>query len=202
MIIIRDLHVDNSSDLALSTSLNDLEIAALHIDGQSIDVDALPDIIDIVDEDDDIIDEEDPIPHDLANSDDEDLVNLDIDDGKAPRKPNLWQGEQRGGQACNLPETRNLDRKAIHGINAPPYPGQMPPKQKAGVMAKIRIQFDLRPHMESDCWPQIYAGIQQHLQKIYNDKKTALKERYWVPEKDETYDLERLRRGRPRTFLR
>ncbi|GKA00292.1 hypothetical protein Tco_0672842, partial [Tanacetum coccineum] len=44
-------------------------------------VDAPPDIIDVVDEDDDIIDEEDPIPHDLADSDDEDLVNLDIDDG-------------------------------------------------------------------------------------------------------------------------
>nr|GEX54435.1 hypothetical protein [Tanacetum cinerariifolium] len=50
-------------------------------DGQSIDVDAPPDIIDIVDEDDDIIDEEDPIPHDLADSGDEDLVNLNIDDG-------------------------------------------------------------------------------------------------------------------------
>ncbi|GJS54050.1 hypothetical protein Tco_0627412 [Tanacetum coccineum] len=56
------IHVDNSSDLALSTSLNNLEIAVLHIDGQSIDVDAPPDIIDVVDEDDDIIDEEDPIP--------------------------------------------------------------------------------------------------------------------------------------------
>nr|GEX93049.1 hypothetical protein [Tanacetum cinerariifolium] len=75
------IHVDNSSDLALSTSLNDLEITALRIDGQSIDVDAPPDIINVVDEDDDIIDEEDPVPHDLADSDDEDLVNLDIDDG-------------------------------------------------------------------------------------------------------------------------
>ncbi|GJZ30325.1 reverse transcriptase domain-containing protein, partial [Tanacetum coccineum] len=28
-------------------------------------------------------------------------------------------------------------------------------------------------------------------------KKAALKERYWVPEEDGTYDLERLRRGRP-----
>ncbi|GJY42668.1 hypothetical protein Tco_0430881 [Tanacetum coccineum] len=28
-------------------------------------------------------------------------------------------------------------------------------------------------------------------------KKAALKERYWVPEEDETYDMERLRRGRP-----
>ncbi|GJY78873.1 hypothetical protein Tco_0484674 [Tanacetum coccineum] len=85
VIVVEDdsdvIHVDNSSDLALSTSFNDLEIAALHIDGQSIDVDAPPDIIDVVDEDDDIIDEEDPIPHDLADSDDEDLVNLDIDDG-------------------------------------------------------------------------------------------------------------------------
>ncbi|GJS11993.1 hypothetical protein Tco_0368789 [Tanacetum coccineum] len=62
-------------------NLNDLDFATLHIDGQSIDVDAPPDIIDVVDEDDDIIDEEDPIPHDLADSDDEDLVNLDIDDG-------------------------------------------------------------------------------------------------------------------------
>ncbi|GKF00541.1 hypothetical protein Tco_0023891, partial [Tanacetum coccineum] len=36
--------------------------------GQSIDVDAPPDIIDVVDVDDDIINEEDPIPHDLADS--------------------------------------------------------------------------------------------------------------------------------------
>nr|GEV94950.1 hypothetical protein [Tanacetum cinerariifolium] len=73
-------HVDNSSDLSLSTSLNDLEILTLHIDGQSIDVDAPPDIID-VDEDDDIIDKEDFIPHNLADSDKEDLVNLDTHDG-------------------------------------------------------------------------------------------------------------------------
>nr|GEW01194.1 hypothetical protein [Tanacetum cinerariifolium] len=58
-------------------------------------------------------------------------------------------------------------------------------------------QFDLRPHMKSDRWPQIHAAIQQHLQKLYNGKKAALKERYWVPKKDETYDVERIRRGRP-----
>nr|GFB08084.1 hypothetical protein [Tanacetum cinerariifolium] len=73
------IHFDNSSDLALSASLNDLDFATLHIDGQSTDVDAPPDIID-VDEDDDIIDDEDAIPHDLADSDDEDLVNIDKDD--------------------------------------------------------------------------------------------------------------------------
>ncbi|GKB73626.1 hypothetical protein Tco_0935038 [Tanacetum coccineum] len=267
VIVVEDdpdvIHVDKSSDLALSTSLNDLEIAALHIDGQSIDVDAPPDIIDVVDEDDDIIDEEDPIPNDLADFDDEDLVNLDIDDGvnvmsadvarghggdgggddrpppyqvptgcggclgnrgKGTRKPNL--GGRRAGRLHACQETQNLGLKSITDKSGPVlirfeindretlmplgdhaahwelplhYPSwrQMPPKWMAGVVAKIGTQFDLRPHMESDRWPQIYAGIQQHLQKIYNGKKAALKERYWVPEEDGTYDLERLRRGRP-----
>nr|GEY91183.1 hypothetical protein [Tanacetum cinerariifolium] len=82
VIVVEDdpdiIHVDNSCDLAHTITLNDLEIAALHINGQSIDVDAPPDIID-VDEDDDIIDDEDVLPHDLADSDDEDLVNVDED---------------------------------------------------------------------------------------------------------------------------
>nr|GEZ71148.1 proton-dependent oligopeptide transporter family [Tanacetum cinerariifolium] len=86
VIVVEDnpdiIHVDNSSDLALNTTLNDLEITALHINGQSINVDAPPDIID-VDEDDDIIDDEDVIPYDLADSDDEDLVNVVDDDGVA-----------------------------------------------------------------------------------------------------------------------
>ncbi|GJS21044.1 ribonuclease H-like domain, reverse transcriptase, RNA-dependent DNA polymerase [Tanacetum coccineum] len=76
-----DLKSTEAAERRPKSSLNDLEIVALHIDGQSIDVDAPPDIIDVVDEDDDIIDEKDPIPHDLADFDDEDLVNLDIDDG-------------------------------------------------------------------------------------------------------------------------
>nr|GFD27811.1 hypothetical protein [Tanacetum cinerariifolium] len=86
VIVVEDdpdiIHVDNSSDLALTTTLNDLEIPALHINGQSIDVDAPPDIIDF-DKDDDIIDDEDVLPRDLADSDDGDLVNFDDDDGVA-----------------------------------------------------------------------------------------------------------------------
>ncbi|GJS89133.1 hypothetical protein Tco_0771769 [Tanacetum coccineum] len=74
------IHFNNSSVLSLSTSLNDLDNATLHIDGQSTEVDAPPDIIDIVDEDDDIIDDEDALPYDLAYFDDEDLINVD-DDG-------------------------------------------------------------------------------------------------------------------------
>ncbi|GJW00546.1 hypothetical protein Tco_1555797, partial [Tanacetum coccineum] len=60
-------------------NLNDLDNATLHIDGQSTEVDAPPDIIDL-DENDDIIDDEDVIPHDLADFDDEYLVNVDDDD--------------------------------------------------------------------------------------------------------------------------
>nr|GEW73074.1 hypothetical protein [Tanacetum cinerariifolium] len=220
------IHVNNSSNLTLSTSLNDLEIVALHIDGQSIDVDAPTDIIHVVDEDGDIIDEEDPIPHDLADSNDEDLVNLDIDDvvnmsayvarghggdgggddRPPPYQPNL--GGKRAGRLHTRQETQNLGLKAITDKSSPisirfevddretltslgdhaahwanylrdlvrelPLHNlswrQMPQERKARV-----TQFDLRPHMESDHWPQIYTGIQQHLQNIYNGKKAAPK---------------------------
>ncbi|GJT64822.1 hypothetical protein Tco_1016302, partial [Tanacetum coccineum] len=74
---------------------------------------------------------------------------------------------------------------------------QVPPEEKAGVMARIGTQFDMRPHMESDRWPLIYAAIQQHLQKIYNGKKAALKEKHWIPGSDGTYNLERIRQSRP-----
>nr|GFA53005.1 hypothetical protein [Tanacetum cinerariifolium] len=71
VIVVEDdpdiIYFDNSSDLLLSTSLNDLDNATLHIDGQSTKVDVSPDIIDVVDED-DITDDEDAIPHDLADS--------------------------------------------------------------------------------------------------------------------------------------
>ncbi|GJY60388.1 CACTA transposable element [Tanacetum coccineum] len=125
VIVVEDdpdvIHVDNSSDLILSASLNDLEIAALHIDGQSIDVDAPPDIIDV--------------------------MSADVARG---------HGGNGGGD----------DR---------PLPHQIP----------------------TGC-----GGPYAPAKEDYNGKKAALKERYWVPEEDGTYDLERLRRGRPCTFLR
>ncbi|GKA44213.1 hypothetical protein Tco_0736937, partial [Tanacetum coccineum] len=86
VIVVEDdpdvIHFDNSSNLALFASLNDLDFMTLHIDGELTDVDAPPDIID-VDEDGDIIDDEDALPHDLADSDDEDLINVDDDDDVA-----------------------------------------------------------------------------------------------------------------------
>ncbi|GJR40881.1 hypothetical protein Tco_1216565 [Tanacetum coccineum] len=157
------IHVDNSSDLSLSTSLNDLEIAALHIDGQSIDVDAPPDIIDVI-----VM----LIRHWFTAVTWKVMI-VPLHNRYPPPVGVLLR------QQVRAPEMSNFGGREWQGL------------------ITRQTQFDLRPHMESDRWPQIYAGIQQHLQKIYNGKKAALKERYWVPEEDGTYDLERLRRGRP-----
>nr|GEU42340.1 hypothetical protein [Tanacetum cinerariifolium] len=124
------IHFDNSSDLPLSTSLNGLDNATLHIDGQSTKVDAPSDIIDL-DEDDDIIDDEDALPLDLADSEYEDLVNVDNDDdgvdmsadvarghgGKGTRKSNL--GGRKAGRLHTLQETRNLGLKKITDDKGP-----------------------------------------------------------------------------------
>nr|GEX27048.1 beta-xylosidase/alpha-L-arabinofuranosidase 2 [Tanacetum cinerariifolium] len=171
------IHFNNSSDLSLSTSLNDLDNATLHIDGQSTEVDALPDIIDL-DEDDDISDDEDAIPHDLADSDDEDLVNVDDDDGVEMSADVAWgHGGDGGG-----------DDRPLHTIYPP----------VTGVASLTETQFDLKPHMQSQRWTDINTGIQQHLQKLYNTNKASLKAAHWVinPETG-TYDVESIRKRRP-----
>ncbi|GKC19929.1 hypothetical protein Tco_1022079 [Tanacetum coccineum] len=249
VIVVEDdpdvIHVDNSSDLALSTSLNDLEIAALHIDGQSIDVDAPPDIIDVVDEDDDIIDEEDPIPHDLADSDDEDLVNLDIDDGvnvmsadvarghggdgggddrppphqiptgcggclgnrgKGTRKPNL--DGRRAGRLHTRQETRNLGLKVITDKNGPVQirfefgdrETLMPLSDHAAHWANYLGELVRELPLHHPSWRQVSpeqkAGSWKRLGPSLTCK-AALKERYWIPDSDGTYDMERIRQARP-----
>ncbi|GJT72324.1 hypothetical protein Tco_1031610 [Tanacetum coccineum] len=202
-----------------------------------------PDIIDL-DEDDDIIDYEDALPHDLADSDDEDLINVDDDDGvevmsadvtrghggngggddhppthhiptgcgglyhsldfasKGNRKTNL--GGRKAGRLHTRQETRNLRLKNIIDDKGPVpirfewddkktlmplgehashwsnylreliremplyYPSwqKAAAKRKAAIMIKIGMQFDLKPHMQSQRWTYINEGIQQHLQKL------------------------------------
>ncbi|GKA12721.1 zinc finger, PHD-type containing protein [Tanacetum coccineum] len=216
VIVVEDDHdviyFDNSSDLALFTSLNDLDFATLHIDGQSIDVDAPPNIID-VDEDDDIIDDEDTLPHDLADSDDEDIINVDNDDDVAVVYSNVARGHEGDsggddrpplhqiGGGCQGKGTRkpNLggrkaDRLNTRVLDALSFLAQHPGGEKGRVMGKIGTQFDLTPHMQSDLWPKIKKGIEQHLAKIYTDNKSSLKAEHWVanPE-DGTYDVEGIR---------
>nr|GEY04889.1 hypothetical protein [Tanacetum cinerariifolium] len=236
------IHFDNSFDLPLSTSLNDLDNATLHIDGQSTEVNAPPDTIDI-DEDDDIIDDEDAFPYDLADSDDEDLVNVDDDDGvdvffiivkkkidlELQRHPKTQFGWKESGWLHTRQETQNLGLKKIiddkgpvlirfewddkktlmplgdHSSHWSNYLGElireMPlyypswqkalAERKAAIVTKIGTQFDLKPHIQSQRWTYINAGIQQHLQKLYNTNKASLKASHWVinPETG-TYDVE------------
>ncbi|GJT08415.1 hypothetical protein Tco_0842877 [Tanacetum coccineum] len=48
------------------------------------------------------------------------------------------------------------------------------------IVALVMTQFDLKPHMQSQRWTDINAGIQQHLQKLYNTNKASLKETHWI----------------------
>ncbi|GJS31281.1 RNA-directed DNA polymerase, eukaryota [Tanacetum coccineum] len=73
------------------------------------------------------------------------------------------------------------------------YPSwqKVPAERKAAILTKIGTQFDLKPHMQSQRWTYINAGIQQHLQKLYNTNKASLKATHWVinPETG-THDVE------------
>nr|GEZ88714.1 hypothetical protein [Tanacetum cinerariifolium] len=70
----------------------------------------------------------------------------------------------------------------------------IPSERKAGVLGKIGTQFDLQPRMQSELWPDIRKGIDQHLGNIYMDNKSSLKMDYWVKNPDdETYDVKAIR---------
>nr|GEY85544.1 hypothetical protein [Tanacetum cinerariifolium] len=202
------IHFDNSSDLPLSTSLNDLDNATLHIDGQSTEVDVPLDIIiDVVDEDDDITDDEDSLPHDLAESDNEDLINVD-DDGvdkmsvdvagptavtvevriapstpcKGKRKPNLC--DRAAGRLNTRDKTRNLSLKEITDMKGP-VPIQFESRDKKTVMPLC----DHAAHWSS------YTG---EVIRAYNTNKAAFKAHHWVIDPTTgTYNLEKIRRERP-----
>nr|GEY68802.1 protein MEI2-like 6 [Tanacetum cinerariifolium] len=125
-----------------SSQFTDMNVT-LHIDGQSTEVDVPPDIIiDVVDADDDITDDEDALRYDLAESGNEDLINVDDDGvdkmsadvarshggdggGKGKRKPNL--GGQAAGRLSTRDKDRNLSLKEITDTKGP-----------------VLIQFELR----------------------------------------------------------
>nr|GEU48923.1 hypothetical protein [Tanacetum cinerariifolium] len=138
VIVVEDdpdiIHFGNLSNLPLSTSLNDLDNATFHIDGQSTEVDAPPDIINVVDEDDDIIDDDgvDKMLADVARSygDDSGGENRPPphyvptnyggcfpNRGKGKRKPNL--GGRAAGKLNTRDKTRNLSLKEITNTKGP-----------------------------------------------------------------------------------
>ncbi|GJY92939.1 hypothetical protein Tco_0508721 [Tanacetum coccineum] len=214
VIVVEDdhdvIHFDNSSDHTLSTSLDYLDFMTLNIDGQSMDVDAPPDIID-VDEDDDLIDDEDTLPHDLADSDDEDLANDDDDDDVAVVYSNVARGHGGDGGGDDRPPPSQIPTgfrghpKTQHGRQESqktryPRKNQEPRvKEDYGSMRPTEdpSYFYLTPQMQSALWPKISKGIEQHLAKIYTDNKSALKQEHWVVNPDGAYDMEGIRSRRP-----
>ncbi|GKA21307.1 hypothetical protein Tco_0701296 [Tanacetum coccineum] len=156
-------------------------------------LDAPPAIIDL-DEDDDIIDDEDPLPHDLADSDDEALVNVDDDDGvevmsadvvrghggdggdddrKGTRKPNL--GGRKAGRLHTSQETRNLGIKKITDDKGP---------------VPIRTQFDLKPHMQIPALDESIGGHPASICKVYNTRQRLLSGiAHWVIKPETDFDV-------------
>nr|GFA88087.1 hypothetical protein [Tanacetum cinerariifolium] len=160
VIVVEDdldiIHFDNSSDLPLSASLNDLDNATLLIDGQSTEVDAPPDIIDVVNEDDDIIDDEDALPHDLADSNNEDLINVDDDDvarsyggdgGGEDRPPPLYVPTGCGGCFANRGKGKrkpNLGGRAAGRLNTRDKTWNLSLKEITDTKGPFLIRFEVR----------------------------------------------------------
>ncbi|GJV81014.1 reverse transcriptase domain-containing protein [Tanacetum coccineum] len=148
-----------------------------------------------------------------------------VNRGKGTRKPNL--GGRKAGRLHTRQETRNLGLKKItddkgpvpirfewddkktlmplgeHASHWSNYLGELiremplyypswqkvPAERKAAIVTKIGR------------WTYINAGIQQHLQKLYNTNKASLKATHWVmnPETG-TYDVESIREQRPESI--
>ncbi|GJR89660.1 hypothetical protein Tco_0213671 [Tanacetum coccineum] len=111
-----------------------------------------------------------------------------INQGKGTRKPNL--GGRKAGKLHTHQETRNLRLMKITDDKGPVpiremtlyYPSRqkVPAEWKAVIVTKIRMKFDLKPHMQSQRWTNINTGIQQHFQKLYNTNKASLKAEHWM----------------------
>nr|GEY16818.1 hypothetical protein [Tanacetum cinerariifolium] len=131
--------------------------------------------------------------------------------GKGTRKPNL--GGRRAGRLHTRQETWNLRLKAITDKSGPVLirfefgdrETLMPLIDHAADWANCLGELVRELPLHYPSWRQmlperkagVVAKIEHHLQKLYNGKKAAIKEKYWVSEEDGTYDMERIRRGHP-----
>nr|GEY39898.1 hypothetical protein [Tanacetum cinerariifolium] len=155
-LLMNDKSKDTGKARQHLESLNDLDNVTLHIDGQSTKVDAPPDIIDVVDEDDDIIDDEDALPHDLADSDNKDLINVNDDDvawshggdgGGEDRPPPHYVPSGYGGCFANRGKGKrkpNLGGRAAGRLNTRDKTRNPSLKEITDTKGSVPIQFELR----------------------------------------------------------
>ncbi|GJZ33859.1 hypothetical protein Tco_0579295 [Tanacetum coccineum] len=70
-------------------------------------------------------------------------------------------------------------------------------ERKAAIVSEIGTLFDLRSHMDSSRWTEIYEGINMHLQKAYNTNKASFKAKHWKADPTTwTYNVKAIWRAR------
>ncbi|GKF01954.1 beta-xylosidase/alpha-L-arabinofuranosidase 2, partial [Tanacetum coccineum] len=78
-----------------------------------------------------------------------------------------------------------------------------------GIVQLLQVPLDARIvncpalglHMRRQRWTDINAGIQHHMQKLYNTNKASLKAAHWVLNpKTGTYDVDSIRQRRPQNI--
>nr|GEX09452.1 hypothetical protein [Tanacetum cinerariifolium] len=210
-------------------SLNDLDNATLHIDGQSMKVDAPLDIIDL-DEEDDIIDDEDacqqmwhgativtvavmivplhtiylPVVGVASLNEQRHPKNLIWAEGKRARNLGLKKITDEKGPVpirFEWDDRKTLMPLGDHASHSSNYLGELIREMPLYYRSWQKTQLDLTPHMQSQRWIDINTGIQQHLKKFYNTNKASLKAVHWViNSKTETYDVESIRQRRPQNI--
>ncbi|GJY16979.1 reverse transcriptase domain-containing protein [Tanacetum coccineum] len=99
----------------------------------------------------------------------------------------MWHGATAVRGGVDRPLTHHIPTVA-GGSSQPSRKATPKPNLVEGKRARLHDppetrnldQFDLTPHMQSQRWTNINAGIQQHLQKLYNTNKASLKAVHWI----------------------
>nr|GEU33969.1 Ty3/gypsy retrotransposon protein [Tanacetum cinerariifolium] len=176
------IHDNNSSDLAISASLNDLDsVAHGHGGDGGGDDPSRP-------------------PARLSGT-----GCLGVGGRKATE--GRGGGRNRGGKGVRK-ETRNLGLKKLvdenrwlpitFEVNNMIHIGTYAAKW-SNLVGELQ-NFDLAPHMRSERWTDIQQGIEQHITKVYTDNKSYLKGKYWTVKPGEERDVAAIR-SRPPTNM-
>ncbi|GJT57913.1 hypothetical protein Tco_0992967 [Tanacetum coccineum] len=191
VIVVEDdhdiIHDNNSFDLALSTSLNDLDFETLNIDA-NFDEEVLAN-----DDDDDVaMTMSAAVARCHGSGDDPSrppprLIGTGVGGRKATSRGR--GGGRDGGSKGTRKETRNLGLKKVMNGYGPP---------------KIRSNFNDKGtmlHLDENAarWSNLIGelGIEQHFAKVYVDNKSYLKKTYWSVTPGEMRDVADIRSRPP-----
>ncbi|GJU93843.1 hypothetical protein Tco_1318599 [Tanacetum coccineum] len=160
-------------------------------------------IIDVPGEDDDISDDEDPLPHDLADSDVENLINDDDGVEKMADVARAHGGDGGGEDPSRPPPTsfgcagcfinrgkgkRKPNWSVVKATGNPgkdPEPSRRVPSGQGEADGHSGSTYNLEPHMRSERWPRnrrIHSGV--HLENHITPNKATLKREHRIKTRD------------------